>query len=72
MNLIVRLVLGGKGAGEESEEDLLSRMKTAIPPVTEETPAFRNYSYFQYCLQRFGTCHVLQRTAGNAHQQYYR
>ncbi len=24
------------------EEDLLNRMKTAIPPVTEETPAFRN------------------------------
>ena len=40
--LLFDLFYGGKGAGEESEEDLLSRMKTAIPPVTEETPAFRN------------------------------
>ena len=37
--LLFDLFYGGKGAGEESEEDLLSRMKTAIPPVTEETPA---------------------------------
>ena len=27
---------------EELVEDLLNRMKTSIPPVTEETPAFRN------------------------------
>ena len=27
---------------EERVEDLLNRMKTSIPPVTEETPAFRN------------------------------
>ena len=40
--LLFDLFYGGKGAGEESEEDLLSRMKTAIPPVTEETPAFRD------------------------------
>lgn len=40
--LLFDLFYGGKGAGEESEEDLLSRMKTAVPPVTEETPAFRN------------------------------
>ena len=40
--LLFDLFYGGKGAGEESEEDLLNRMKTSIPPVTEETPAFRN------------------------------
>ena len=40
--LLFDLFYGGKGAGEESEEDLLSRKKTAIPPVTEETPAFRD------------------------------
>lgn len=40
--LLFDLFYGGKGAGEEPEEDLLNRMKTAIPPVTEETPAFRN------------------------------
>lgn len=40
--LLFDLFYGGKGAGEESEEDLLARMKTAVPPVTEETPAFRN------------------------------
>ena len=40
--LLFDLFYGGKGAGEESEEDLLKRMKTAIPPVTEETPSFRN------------------------------
>ena len=47
--LLFDLFYGGKGAGEESEEDLLNRMKntaqeeeTTDPPVTEETPAFRN------------------------------
>ncbi len=40
--LLFDLFYGGKGAGEESEEDLLKRMKTAIPEVTEETPAFQN------------------------------
>lgn len=40
--LLFDLFYGGKGAGEESEDDLLNRMKTAIPPVTEETPSFRN------------------------------
>ncbi len=27
------------------------------------------YSYFKYCLQRFGACDVLQRSSGNANQQ---
>ena len=40
--LLFDLFYGGKGAGEESEEDLAKRMETAIPPVTVETPAFRN------------------------------
>lgn len=40
--LLFDLFYGGKGAGEETEEDLLKRMKTDIPPVTEETPSFRN------------------------------
>ena len=40
--LLFDLFYGGKGAGEESEEELASRMKAAIPPVTEETPAFRD------------------------------
>ena len=40
--LLFDLFYGGKGAGEESEEDLLNRMQTSIPPVTEETPAFHN------------------------------
>ena len=40
--LLFDLFYGGKGAGEETEEELAARMKTAIPPVTEETPAFRD------------------------------
>ena len=36
------LFYGGKSAGEETEEELIARMKTAITPVTEETPAFRD------------------------------
>lgn len=40
--LLFDLFYGGKGAGEESDEDLAKRMKAAIPPVTEETPAFRD------------------------------
>lgn len=40
--LLFDLFYGGKGAGEETEEELAGRMKANIPPVTEETPAFRN------------------------------
>ena len=40
--LLFDLFYGGKGAGEETEEELAGRMKAAIPPVTEETPAFRD------------------------------
>ena len=40
--LLFDLFYGGKGAGEESEEELAGRMKSAIPEVTEETPAFRD------------------------------
>lgn len=40
--LLFDLFYGGKGAGEETEEELIARMKTAIPPVTEETPAFHD------------------------------
>lgn len=40
--LLFDLFYGGKGAGEEPEEDLVNRMKSAVPPVTEETPAFRD------------------------------
>lgn len=40
--LLFDLYYGGKGAGEETEEDLAGRMKTSTPPVTIETPAFRN------------------------------
>lgn len=40
--LLFDLYYGGKGAGEETEDDLLSRMKTPVPPVTAETPSFRD------------------------------
>lgn len=40
--LLFDLFYGGKGAGEETDEELAARMKTAVPPVTEETPAFRD------------------------------
>ncbi|MBM6959672.1 glycoside hydrolase family 28 protein [Bacteroides caecigallinarum] len=40
--LLFDLFYGGKGAGEETEEELIARMKTEIPPVTEKTPAFRD------------------------------
>ncbi len=40
--LLFDLFYGGKGAGEETEEELTERMKASIPPVTVETPAFRD------------------------------
>ena len=40
--LLFDLFYGGKGAGEETEEEIAERMKANVPPVTEETPAFRN------------------------------
>lgn len=40
--LLFDLFYGGKGAGEETDEEVAARMKAAIPPVTEKTPAFRN------------------------------
>lgn len=40
--LLFDLFYGGKGAGEETEEEIAARMNAQAPPVTEETPAFRN------------------------------
>lgn len=40
--LLFDLYYGGKGAGEESEADLAKRMNVSVPPVTDETPIFRN------------------------------
>ena len=40
--LLFDLFYGGKGAGEETEEELAARMNAAAPEVSEETPAFRN------------------------------
>ena len=40
--LLFDLFYGGKGAGEESEEEIAARMNADAPAVSEETPAFRN------------------------------
>ena len=40
--LLFDLFYGGKGAGEETEEELAARMNAEAPAVSEETPAFRN------------------------------
>ena len=40
--LLFDLFYGGKGAGEETEDDLEGRMKSSVPLVTEKTPAFRD------------------------------
>ncbi len=40
--LIFDLFYGGKGSGEESEEEIAARMNADAPAVSEETPAFRN------------------------------
>ena len=40
--LLFDLFYGGKGAGEETEEELAARMNAEAPQVSEETPAFRN------------------------------
>ena len=40
--LLFDLFYGGKGAGEETEEELAARMAADVPPVSEETPQFRN------------------------------
>ena len=36
------LFYGGKGPGEETEEERAANTKNDLPPVTEETPAFRD------------------------------
>ncbi len=40
--LLFDLFYGGKGPGEETEEERISNTKTDMPAVTIETPAFRN------------------------------
>ncbi len=40
--LLFDLFYGGKGAGEETEEELAARMNADAPEISEETPAFRN------------------------------
>lgn len=40
--LLFDLFYGGKGAGEETEEEIAARMNAQAPPVSEETPSFRN------------------------------
>lgn len=40
--LLFDLFYGGKAAGELSEEERQIKKENVIPPVTEETPAFRN------------------------------
>ena len=40
--LIFDLFYGGKGSGEETEEELAVRMNADAPEASEETPAFRN------------------------------
>ena len=40
--LLFDLFYGGKGPGEETEEERAANTKTDVPPVTEETPAFRD------------------------------
>lgn len=40
--LLFDLFYGGKGAGEETDEEIAARMGVVVPPVTEETPAFKD------------------------------
>ena len=40
--LLFDLFYGGKGSGEETEEEIAARMGAAIPAVDETTPAFRD------------------------------
>ncbi|MBR1808383.1 MAG: glycoside hydrolase family 28 protein [Paludibacteraceae bacterium] len=40
--LLFDLFYGGKGAGEETDEEIAARMAAAIPQVDETTPQFRN------------------------------
>jgi polygalacturonase len=40
--LLFDLFYGGKGPGEETEAERAANTKTDVPPVTEETPAFRD------------------------------
>ena len=40
--LLFDLFYGGKGAGEETDEEIAARMGAMVPAVTEETPQFRD------------------------------
>ncbi len=42
--LLFDLYYGGKGAGEETAEEIAARMAAAVPLVDETTPQFRNIS----------------------------
>lgn len=47
--LLFDLFYGGKGAGEETEEELAARMNASAPEVSEETPCFRDI-YIEDCI----------------------
>ncbi|MBR1630645.1 MAG: glycoside hydrolase family 28 protein, partial [Paludibacteraceae bacterium] len=40
--LLFDLFYGGKGAGEETDDEIAARVNAPIPPVTIETPQFQN------------------------------
>ena len=40
--LLFDLFYGGKGSGEETEEEIAARMAGAVPEADETTPAFRD------------------------------
>lgn len=46
--LLFDLFYGGKGAGEETEEELAARMNAEAPAVSDETPQFKNI-YIENC-----------------------
>lgn len=46
--LLFDLFYGGKGAGEETEEELAARMNAEAPVASEETPQFKNI-YIENC-----------------------
>ena len=55
--LLFDLFYGGKGAGEESEEDLLNRMKTAIPRLQKKLPHSATSTFQILCAEvREGLC----------------
>ena len=68
-NAIVRFVLRRKRCRRRIGRRFAESYEDCHSSGNGRNSGIPQYSYFKYCLQRFGACDVLQRSSGNANQQ---